>query len=244
MIKNKRNPFDIPVEGISEHYFTMPELMKCYDSFIASRDYENAKSVLDYAIQSGYLPAKVIMARFLKNTPNLSMTQQERYTLSEKLYREVLNILDLPDRVVASLSMELAELYEILNRPVACLGAMLRAKRLGYAVQEKEIDLCRCKLNRMDIHSFCDNPQDCYDLGSELALADSFKFAELFLRESLSSPNKELVGSSCLMLADLYNERCAESSVYREEAAKMYQEAKEKGFPEYLVKRSEDAAKK
>lgn len=236
MKEQKQNQFDVPPEGTSSRYCTMAELMERYNSLLESHDYENAEAVLDYALQSGYLPAKLLMARLLKNTPSLRMEQQERYALSEKFYREILNLLDLSDNATAKISMELAELYETLNRPVACLGAMLKAKRLGYPVQDKDAESCLRKLNRMDINSFCNHPQDCYDLGSELAMAGSFRFAEFFLRESCASLNRELAGRSCLMLADLYDGHRADCPAYGEEARKMYQEAAEKGFPEYLTK--------
>lgn len=196
MSKSNQNPFDVPVDGMPDRYLTMPELMACYESFKAGRDYENAKAVLDYGIRSGYLPAKLEMARLLKNTPQLAMTQKERYAQAEKLYREILNVLDLSDRAAGAVSMELAGFYGTINRPVACLGAMLKARRLVFSVPEKDIALCRRRLNRMDINAFCENPRDCYDLGSELALAGAFKFGEWLLRESCSSRDPEQVGRS------------------------------------------------
>ena len=237
MSEPKRSPFDVPVEDISETYPTMPELMASYRSFKNHRDFESAKAVLFYGMECGYLPAKLETARLLKTTPQLEMSQNDRFLLSEKLYREILNDLDLSDRAIAAVSMELADLYETINRPVACLGAMLRAKRFGYHVHGKELEKCYRKLKRMDVNDFCHTPQDCYDLGIELAMAGVFEYAEMFLRESLSAENQEMVGRSCLTLADLYFENSIECPMHRLEAIIMYREAARRGFPECLSRK-------
>lgn len=232
-----RSPFDLTVEGVSGRILTMGEIITCHKSYLAKKEYEPAKAVLEYGIQCGSLQSKLEMARFLRNTPQLKMAQNDRYHYAEKLYRDVQNTLDISDKIYAQIAVELASLCESLNRPVGCLGNLLKAKRYGYLVQDKDIELCRRRLMRRDIYSLSGNAQDCLDLGYELFLADSFKYSEFFLREASVAQDNILAGQACLYLADLYAAHSNGNENHRKEAQKYYRKAKEKHFPEILSRK-------
>lgn len=229
-----RSPFDLTVEGVSGRILTMGEIITCYKSYLAKKEYEPAKAVLEYGIQFGSLRAKLEMARFLRNTPQLKMTQNDRYHYAEKLYRDVQNTLDISNKIYAQIAVELAWLCEATNRPVGCLGNLLKAKRYGYEVQEKDIELCRRRLMRKDIYSLGGNSQDALDLGYESSLVGNFKYAEFFLREATEAKHTIIAGQACLHLADLYLEHSAECKNHRQEAQKYYHRSAEKHFPEVL----------
>ena len=235
MSSDGKKEFDVRVDGYSDRVLTMNEIMACYKAYKGAGDYENAKTVLEYGIACAYLPAKLELARFLRNTPQIKMSQAERYQYAERLYREVQNVLDLSEKTYAQIAIELAWLCESLNRPVGSLGNLLKAKRYGYQVQDKDLELCRRRLMRRDIYSLSGNAQDCLDLGYELSLAGNFKYSEFFLREAIDSQDGILVGQACLYLADLYAGRSDGNENYRAEAQKCYQEARKKHFPEVLI---------
>ena len=240
----QRKFFDIPVRGVHCHYRTMAELMDCYSTCMANRDYEAARAVLEYGVDCSSLAAALELAQLLKNTPPLNMSQQERFARSEKLLRGILNTLELPDRIMATSAAELASLCEIQNRPVGCLGWLLAARRYGQQVPQDKLDWCRKKLRKLDINSLSDNIQDCYTLGYELWLTDEFRFAELFLREAASSSDRELAGRSYYALADLYRAHRQESSFFEREAEICSRLADENGCAQYLTPKTENKKRK
>ena len=134
-------------------------------------------------------------------------------------------------------------MYDILNRPVGNLAMLLRTRRFKPdAVTDKDIELCKRKLSRMDISSYGANAKDAYALGMELVYAKGpFKFAELFLREAVDTAKGELKGRACLALADLYADNPHEGRALRREAFTLYRKAAEYGYPEYLS-RADDGA--
>lgn len=238
-MQQKRSTFDIPIDGISEHYLTLGELMQTYKSFVAAKDYENALECIMRAVETGNTPAKVECAKFLVSTPQIIMKQEERFKKAEKLLLEVENQLDLSKAAEAGIAMQLAGIYEH-DRPVAYLACLLKAKRLGMAIPERDIEGCRRRLVRMDVNSFGDDPGAAYRLGVELYMAGgAFGFAELMLREAAEAEDQGLAGQACLYLADLYAENSADCQNYRIEARKYYRLAAEKGFPEVLTPKKE-----
>lgn len=238
-MQQKRSPIDIPIDGISEHYLTLGELMQIYKSFVAAKDYENALECIMRAVETGNTPAKVECAKFLVSTPQLGMKQEERFKRAEKLLLEVENQLDLSKAAEAMIAMQLAGIYEH-DRPVAYLACLLKAKRLGMTIPDKDIEGCRRRLVRMDVNSFGDDPEAAYRLGVELYMAGgAFGFAELMLREAAEAEDQGLAGRACLYLADLYAENSTGCQTHRAEAEKYYRLAAEKGFPEVLTPKKE-----
>lgn len=236
--KTTRNPFDLPVDGMHDRYLTMQELMARYASCKGKQDWEGAKAILEYGADCCYLPAKLELARLLRSAPALKMPQNQRFARAESLYRELLCTIDLPERAAASVALELGTLYgDCLNRPVGCLAMLLQAKRHGANVPNKDIELCRHRLNRMDINTFGCNARDAYELGSELCLAGgSTRLAEFFLREAAETDDRTLRGMACLALADFYNDHQQTYRTYRGEAARCYRLAADCGFPDCLSK--------
>lgn len=226
--------YDVPVDGISDRVLNMASLMQasrvCMDSDPATAD-----SILKYACDSHYAPAKLLRARLLMNNPGVPMNQPERYAAAEKLLLELAGDLDASKQVMAGVSLELAKLYEMQRRPVGTLAMLLRARRFGStAVRDPEIDQCRHKLERMDIHAYGTNAADAYALGMELFHANGpFKFTELFLREAADTARGELKGRACLALADLYAGNPGQGAALWEESVKLYRQAAEHGFAAY-----------
>lgn len=233
----KRWTYDVPVDGIQEKYMSMPELMRAYFACKDS-DATAAQAMLEYASDCQYAPAKLELARLLIANPNVGLGQAERYEKAEKLLDELTNDLDASDNCIAELSLEKAKLYDIQGRTVGALAMLLRARRFGSdSVPDKDIELCRRKLTRMDINEYGANANDAYALGVELVYANGpFKFAELFLREAVDTATGELRGRACLAFADLYACNPQEGRMLREESFKLYKKAAENGFPEYITR--------
>ena len=235
-MEKKSRSYDMPIDGVSNHYLTIEELVETYKSFALAGDYENAMDCILRAVESGNVHAKVECARFLMNTPQLRMKQNERFKLAEKYLLDVENLLDLPASAEAKIAMQLAGIYEH-DRPIAYLACLLKARRLGIRISNKDIEACRLRLLRLDVNSLGDEPNDAYRLGVELYRAGgAFGFAELFLREASTAINQELAGRACLYLADLYSENSNSFPNHRLEAIRHYHLAKEKGFPEILTR--------
>lgn len=238
----KRWSFDVPVDGFQERNMSMGEIMQAYKS-CKNSDVSTAQSMLEYACACQYAPAKFELARLLISNPKVDLKQSDRYVRAEQLLTGLANNLDVSDKVMVAVSLELAKLYDILNRPVGALAMLLRAKRFNAdAVPDKDIELCRRKLSRLDITSYGANANDAYTLGMELVLAKGpFKFAELFLREAVDAGKGEMKGRACLALADLYADNPQEGRALRQEAFVLYKKAAEHGYPEYLSRTNDRA---
>lgn len=231
----KRWSFDVPVDGFQEKNMSMEEIMRAYKS-CKNSDVTTAQSMLEYACDCQYAPAEFELARLLINNPKVELKQTDRYARAEQLLTGLANNLDVSNEAMVAISLEMAKLYDILSRPVGNLAMLLRAKRFKTdAVPDKDIELCRRKLSRMDITSFGANAKDAYALGMELVYAKGpFRFAELFLREAVDTAKGELKGRACLALADLYADNPQEGQALRQEAFALYKKAAEHGYPEYL----------
>ena len=221
-------------------YKTMNELIAEYRAYVAAKQWDEAHDTLIYGIQCSHLPAKLELARLYKDCPHLRILQKDRYRKAEYHYRSVATLLDISDQVTAQISLEMAELYTYMKRPVGVLAMLLKAKRLGAQVPERDVDHARDLLMGLDVNRFCDHPFDAYELGFELYMAGgSVRLTELLLREACdSSDNKLIRGKASLLLADFYNDRRHENNIYAGEAARYYRQAAEAGFPEYLTRQS------
>lgn len=227
--------FDVPVDGFQEKNMSMGEIMRAYKS-CKNSDVGTAQALLEYACACQYAPAKFELARLLINNPKVDMKQFDRYARAEQILTELANNLDASDEAMAAVSLEQAKLYDILNRPIGNLAMLLRTRRFRpEAVTDKDIELCKRKLSRMDISSYGANAKDAYALGMELVYAKGpFRFAELFLREAVDTAKGELKGRACLALADLYADNPQEGRALRQESFALYKKAAEHGYLEYL----------
>ena len=250
MIRGKRWAFDVPVEGISERYMTMDELMRAFHS-CKNTDPETANEMIAYAVQSGCTSAKFEYSKFLRSATRLSMPQAERYRKAEKMLMELLNLIDVHPRFTASVALELGALYaDCLQRPVGALSLYLQGKRLGATVEDYKLKELQRKMEKMDVNHLGTNCVDALRLGRELHRSGGApKLTELFLREAVDKSAEEmhagkrgaknLYGQACLALGDYYDSQipnCAahERTAYRVERDRMYAEAKANGHPEYL----------
>ena len=249
-MKHKRWAFDVPVEGISEKYMSMDELIRAFHSCKDS-DPETANEMISYAVQSGNLPAKLEHCKFLRTAPKLAMPQVEQYQKAETMLLELLNLLDVSPQLVADTALELGTLYaDYLRRPVGALSMFLYAKRLGATVEDYKLKELQKKMEKMDINHLGSNCVDALRLGRELHRSGGTpKLTELFLREAVDKALEEmsagkrgaknLFGQACLALGDFYDSQisnCAahERTAYRLERDRMYSAAKANGYPEYL----------
>lgn len=246
----KRNPFDVPVDGISERYMSMGELLRAFRS-CKTNDPETAQTMAEYACDCGSIQAKLEYSNFLRTTPKLSMSQTERYKKAEQLLLELLNLLDMSGKFTANVALELGALYaDCLHRPVGALSLYLQAKRLGATVEDYKLKELQRKMEKMDVNHLGSNCVDALRLGRELHRSGGApKLTELFLREAVDKAAEEmsagkrgaknLYGQACLTLGDFYDSQisgCAahERTAYRVERDRMYSEAKANGHPEYL----------
>lgn len=236
MEKQTRHPFDLPVEGVEERYWKMKDLMTYARACIEKKEWMTAKNILEEAVSANHLPAKLELARLLAYTPELGIPRKERYERAERLYRDVLNILELPDSTVAEAALGLSGLYgDCLARPVGCLAMLLMAKRHGSSVSEREVELVSRKITRMDVNSFGGNRRDAYELGLELTMTGkSTRTAELFLREAAQSEDLAMAGNAYLALSELYQRDMEKYPEHRKEAVRCIAMAAEKGCPECL----------
>ena len=65
--------------------------------------------------------------------------------------------------------LELMEIYRLLNRPVSAYGYLLRAKRLGAAINPGVSAEMQNILKTGDIYAASKDPDGAYIMGSELA---------------------------------------------------------------------------
>lgn len=241
MAIQQRNPFDIPVDGVSERHMTMDEIMQAFHACKTSEP-EIARAMIEYACESGSLVAKYEYAVFLRTTPTLNMPQNERYQKAEELLVHLLNILDLRDSFTAKVALELGILYaENLHRPVGALAMYLRANRLGAEVEEAQANRVQRKVEKMDVNSLGGNARDSFNLGQELCIAGKTpRLAELFLREAVDKTEgnpkaRNLYAQACLALGDFYDTHKYEATTYVAERDKLYAAARANGFPEYFT---------
>lgn len=211
-------------------------MLKEYESFLAKNDWEKAKCVLETAVSCNCISAKIELARFLQNTPELEISKQERFTNAEALYIDVLTQGELPNNTIAVVARELASLYGAMNRPIAFLAFLLMARRHGALISEDELELCKRQLHEIDINDL-GRAQEVYALGFELYLLDGMfdRLSEYFLRVASEANDGLIKGMAYLTLADFYECKSNSNPFYREEAIRCYRLAKENGFPEYLT---------
>jgi len=228
-----RSPFDLPVVGVEEHYLKMPQLKMAFDRATVS-DPETALRMGEEMRSAHYVPGMIAYAHFLYSAANISMPRAIRYQTAEEMLTMLNNYLDISVQMEAELAVELAGLYGVTNRPVGCLAAMMRAKRLGSAIAEQDIERCRRKVKSMDVNRLGDHPCDAYDLACELDFMGAKKLTELFYQLAVETEDHSLKAKASLALADFYDKYRHEDPIYPSEAKKYYQIAADCGFPDVI----------
>lgn len=229
-----RNPFDIPVDGVDERYMNLALLKKAFDRATIS-DPETALRIGEEMRKSHYIPGMIAYAHFLYSTVDVSMPRTDRYQTAERILIRLSNYLDISIQMESALAVELAGLYSVLNRPVACLAALMRAKRLGAEIAEYDIDKCRKKVLSMDVNRMGDNPHDAFDLAFELDLLGARKLTELFYQLAAETDDVRLKGKASLALADFYEKYSHEDRIFCSESRRYYQIAEDCGFPDVMA---------
>ena len=133
--------------GNKANEITMTDLMQLAQQYQNQHEFEKAKVCLERAAFASYLPAKFRLACFLRDTTNLEQTQAERFSRCEQLLQEVERAIDQKD-ILARVYFELSVLYEKMNRPISCLGYLLKSRRHGCDIDEKIISDYRKKIHR------------------------------------------------------------------------------------------------
>ena len=218
-------------------YVSMNELMEHYEASVKSNDWSTAYETLEYGIECGHLPAMISMGKLLKRIPCLDMPQNERYMKAEYYLQSSLNILDLPDHISALICLELADLYgEYLDRQVASLAYLLKAKRLGAIVDDVKIEQSRRRMSKIDINQVGADCKGAFELGLELDYAGGYEnLAEFMLQEAAESKNTRLVGRAALELDEFYAKK--QDPVYASLSREWFKKAADAGYPEYLSSR-------
>ena len=84
--------------------------------------------------------------------------------------------------------LELMEIYRLLNRPVSAYGYLLRAKRLGAAINPGVSAEMQNILKTGDIYAASKDPDGAYIMGSELAYyPEYFEPAVYYLQQSVEN---------------------------------------------------------
>lgn len=227
---------------------TYSRIAELLDEFYASREVnpEYAHTVIQEACACGNIRAMLEYSKFLRSTPLLSVSQNDRYKTAETILLALNNLLDVPVRFSIDVALEAATLYsECLHRPVGALGMCLYAKRIGGSVDDQQIRCLHKRMADTDINHLGNNYRDSLLLGQELFQAGSTpRLTELFLREAKDKSYEALTcqergarlvyAQACLALGDFYDSQKDTDLMYISERNKLYSEARAYGFPEYL----------
>lgn len=241
----KRSKFDLPVDGLTEQYWTMEKLMWAFHECKRS-DPETAEKIVKYACDCHHIPAKLAYGQFLHSAVKLKMSPAERYQKAEKILLDLINQPGIPESIVTSAAMELGKLYEVeLRRPVGALAMYLYTQRLGITKDQERLARLKKQVENTCITQLCSNEMDLFRLGQELIYINaSTEMTIWFLQEAIEkfrqrdaigdAEGKLLHAQACLMLADYYDKHQHKSETYPIEREKMYVAAKQGGYPEYL----------
>lgn len=229
--------FNVSV-GSEAQEITMVDLMQLAKQYQNQNEYEKAYVCLERAASASYLPAKLCLARLLRDTARLEKTQAERFTQCEQLLLELERATD-QEEVLAQVYFELSALYEKMSRPISCLAYLLRSRRYGRKIDEKVIAEYRRKIHQqIDINKLSDDVQGCYVLGVECSKDDTtIEHAIYFLEESVQ--NGDPYGLAALELGELLESYPKNKEYYSKIANKYFKIAAERGNPQYFtVKRN------
>ena len=227
--------FNVSV-GSEAQEITMVDLMQLVKQYQNQNKYENARICLERAASASYLPAKLCLARLLRDTASLEKTQAERFTQCEQLLLELERATD-QEEMLAQVYFELSALYEKMSRPISCLAYLLRSRRYGRKIDEKVIAEYRRKIHQqIDINKLSDDVQGCYVLGVECSKDDTtIEHAIYFLEESVQ--NGDPYGLAALELGELLESYPKNIEYYSKMANKYFKIAAERGNPQYFAEK-------
>lgn len=226
MSYKQRWAFDLDVED-DDSCLSISDLFRMADESKASKNYDECISLLRRSTTSP--TGKYKLAKLYLDTPELSMSQTERYREAEKL------LLDIHHFSIAA-CMDLSTLYlDRLSRPIAALTYLLRARNLGATIDDLLLERCKEAIARSNIGKTESSHKDCYELGLTLAECRSSstrKHAAYFLQIVCDSESiSDYSGIAALTLAELFDEDGDHCT-----AKKYYQLAFRLGNPPILTK--------
>ena len=129
--------------------------------------------------------------------------------------------------------LELMEIYRLLNRPVSAYGYLLRAKRLGAAINPGVSAEMQNILKTGDIYAASKDPAGAYIMGSELAYyPEYFEPAVYYLQQSVE--NGDPHGLAALDLGELLEAQPIHKNYFSSLAHKYFRIATERGNHQYL----------
>lgn len=205
-MSQKRWKFDIQIDEPDEQYYSTTELIRMGDEALATGEYSNAFHYYSRAESSS--AGKHRLAKICIQIPGINrMTQAQRFQTAEQ---KLLSI----SAESKEACLDLAALYlDKLNRVVAALAFLLRARAMGADVDPAVIERCQKHINRRNVGDVEDWPQDCFELAC--AMVDcgfgEGKYLEYLLRVAVEA-EKNYSGSAALMLASMYEDNKDASS--------------------------------
>ena len=225
--------FDMFV-GNPEENITMIDLMLLAKKYQDKGEYETARSYYEQASSASYLPAKLYLARLLRDTVSLGQAQADRFFRCEQLLLEIERTTD-QEEVLAQVCFELSALYEKMKRPISCLAYLLRSRRYGRKIDEKIISEYRRRIHQqIDINKLSEDARGCYVLGVECSKNDAtIEHAIYFLEEAVQ--NGDPYGLAALELAELLESYTEHKEYYSQMANKYFKIAAKRGNPQYFT---------
>lgn len=192
--------FDIQIDEPDEQYCSISELIRMGDEALAAGKYDNAFRIYSRAESSS--AGKHRLANIYIQIPDINcMTQAQRFLAAEKLLLTI-------SEESRDACLDLAALYlDKLNRVVAALAFLLRARALGANIDPSVIDRCQKHISKSDICNVENHPQDCFALACAMVKCayGGGKFLEYLLRIAAEAEDA-YSGSAALMLANMYDE--------------------------------------
>ena len=227
-----KNPwkFDIPVEG-EEPSPTIAELMLHAKQHSQNNEYHDAYCCLKIAASSSHIPAKYHLALLCRDTPELPLSQESRYMISEHLLLDLENTLNKP-RELESIYQELALLYQYKRMPISFIGYQLRLYHL------RQSNLCHLStiessINKLDLSKLDQDPRGVGILGLECLLEPHLQaIGVYFLREAVKYGDPQ--GILALSLADFLEGTPSVDEDSHTLAAVYQKIAEQKGNPQLL----------
>lgn len=215
--------------------YTMKQLLDSADASIAERDYLTAQVFLERAASASNLPAMYRLACFYRDTPELSMTQQVRFSLSEKILLYLENILAKPEDLML-IYRELATLYKHMKKPVSFLGYKFREYHLSATQDFQMLSMIKSGIQKLDLASLSSDPRGAAILGMECCDELDLKQTGIFfLQEAVSHGDSS--GIIALMLSDILSEAPADDEDSRKLTGSYRRIAAERGNPDILVRK-------
>jgi len=230
-----RNPFDLPVDGLDETYPNMEDMFLAFEVATVAEP-GMAVKIGNELVDARHIKGMVAYSTFLVTTDTpIPLSRKDRYSTAEMILDEVDNYLDISVETDREVAAAMAELYAKTGRPIGCLAALLRAKRLGETISDFQINQCRKKVLAMDVNRMGDYAEDAYRLASELDHLGAKKLTEVFYQIASESDEQVLSGKAALALLDYYDKHLREDPAYRSEVEKYRKIAEECGFPELVI---------